>query len=950
MAATNFTPIQLYHSSTASAAPTAGNLANGELAINITDGKLYYKDNAGVVQVIATKGAGTIGGSTTQIQYNNAGALAGSAAMTFNSGTSTVTLTTLNLTNALGATFGGTAQSTYTQGDILYSSATNTLAKLGIGTANFILTSTGSVPQWVAPSSISVNTATNLAGGLAGSVPYQSALDTTTFLAIGAANRVMTSTGTAPQWVTSLTGLTGVTSSSLTNTSLTSGRVVLSTAGGQQTDDADLTFDGTTLSAGGLSVAGFSSMVRTTTIGNSNFNGAAIFAPSTPAKLYLGTGVVTDITSAAASTNTTGAIASLAITPIAATNASVTYTNAATLYIAGAPSAGTNVTLTNPYALYVAAGDAYFGGTVTAGTVNLTTLDLTNLEVTNIKAKDGTASITLADSTGVASFTANPVLSGGTTNGILYLNGSKVATSGSALTFDGTTLATARTTDGLIFQARGTSTAQLLLGVSSGNLYYDSSNGNATHYWQRNGATAMYLATTYAGYAGLSVGTGLAGIAGKLTVNEDLDSTYWGNSASIVLSNRNYGTNGNILGGLFVSTFRDVVNPHVPSGIWFSRNTQSGVSVSSDIVFGMSYPYNELGDMPSYRGRMQAQTGNFYWGTGAGTNNAGISATSSFYANAIGLGGQSNESLYMRRNTTGQYAFQTYYATVNQGQLCLQPYGGSVLVGATSDGAPNARQTITDSGSGIVNALVLQNSANNVSGQGVQLILRNSVYNGGGVEDDKYAYVRYVSVANYSESGRLEFGTNNGYGVLPVTRLTLDQYGNLATCGADSSLSVSGGGIVLLSKDYTISPNVMVGHASGVTSGNYYAQFQYAGSVIGSIVQSGTTGVGYNTNSDYRLKEDPQPIPDVIARFKRLNPLQYRWKASGELDEGFFAHELAEVCKNAVSGEKDAVDESGNIKAQAVDYGRITPFLSAVMANMLDRIEQLEARLAQEGK
>ena len=445
MAATNFTPIQLYFSTTASAVPLAANLAQGELAINITDGKLYYEDNAGAVQVIATKGAGTIGGSTTQIQYNNAGALAGNAAMVFNNSTNVTTLTTLNLTNALGAIYGGTAQSTYAQGDFLYASATNTLSKLGIGANTYILTSTGSVPQWVAPSSIAVLTATNLAGGLAGSVPYQSALDTTTFLAIGAANRVMTSTGTAPQWVTSLTGLTGVSSSSITNTSLTSGRVVVSSTAGLQADDADLTFDGTTLSAGGFSTVGLSTLVKTVKIGDSSFNGVAVFAAATPAKLYMGTGTVTDVTSAISATNAIGAIASLGITPIAATNTSVTYTNAATLYIAGAPSAGTNVTLTNPYALYVAAGDAYFGGTVTAGTVNLTTLDLTNLEVTNIKAKDGTAAMTIADSTGVVSFTANPILSGGTANGVLYLNGSKVVTSGSALVFDGTNLSVGTT-------------------------------------------------------------------------------------------------------------------------------------------------------------------------------------------------------------------------------------------------------------------------------------------------------------------------------------------------------------------------------------------------------------------------------------------------------------------------------------------------------------------------
>jgi hypothetical protein len=57
MAATNFTPISLYYTTTAAAAPSAGNLVNGELAINITDGKLYYKDNAGVVQLLASKAA-----------------------------------------------------------------------------------------------------------------------------------------------------------------------------------------------------------------------------------------------------------------------------------------------------------------------------------------------------------------------------------------------------------------------------------------------------------------------------------------------------------------------------------------------------------------------------------------------------------------------------------------------------------------------------------------------------------------------------------------------------------------------------------------------------------------------------------------------------------------------------------------------------------------------------
>lgn len=67
---------------------------------------------------------------------------------------------------------------------------------------NDLLQYDSSGPYWknVSPSTISVGTATNLAGGATGSVPYQFAASTTTFLPIGASNYVLTSTGTAPTW------------------------------------------------------------------------------------------------------------------------------------------------------------------------------------------------------------------------------------------------------------------------------------------------------------------------------------------------------------------------------------------------------------------------------------------------------------------------------------------------------------------------------------------------------------------------------------------------------------------------------------------------------------------------------------------------------------------------------------------------------------------------------
>ena len=69
MAQTGYTPISLYYSTTGGATPTAGNLANGELALNITDGKLFYKDSGGTVQTIATKATSSTSG--TSILYGN---------------------------------------------------------------------------------------------------------------------------------------------------------------------------------------------------------------------------------------------------------------------------------------------------------------------------------------------------------------------------------------------------------------------------------------------------------------------------------------------------------------------------------------------------------------------------------------------------------------------------------------------------------------------------------------------------------------------------------------------------------------------------------------------------------------------------------------------------------------------------------------------------------------
>jgi hypothetical protein len=106
----------------------------------------------------------------------------------------------LTSTGTLTTDQGGTGQSSYTAGDLIYYATGTAFTKLALGSSTTILTSSGTAPQWSAASGVTVGTATNLAGGAAGSVPYQTASGATSFLSIGTSDYVLTSTGSAPTW------------------------------------------------------------------------------------------------------------------------------------------------------------------------------------------------------------------------------------------------------------------------------------------------------------------------------------------------------------------------------------------------------------------------------------------------------------------------------------------------------------------------------------------------------------------------------------------------------------------------------------------------------------------------------------------------------------------------------------------------------------------------------
>jgi hypothetical protein len=114
----------------------------------------------------------------------------------------------------------------------------------------------------------------------------------------------------------------------------------------------------------------------------------------------------------------------------------------------------------------------------------------------------------------------------------------------------------------------------------------------------------------------------------------------------------------------------------------------------------------------------------------------------------------------------------------------------------------------------------------------------------------------------------------------------------------------------------------------------------------GGIFNNGSS-VSYNTTSDYRLKENVVPLTGAIARLKQLSVYRFNFIADPtKTVDGFLAHEVTPVVAEAVTGEKDAVNEDGSINPQGIDQAKLTPLLSASLLEAIARIETLEAEVA----
>jgi len=191
--------------------------------------------------------------------------------------------------------------------------------------------------------------------------------------------------------------------------------------------------------------------------------------------------------------------------------------------------------------------------------------------------------------------------------------------------------------------------------------------------------------------------------------------------------------------------------------------------------------------------------------------------------------------------------------------------------------------------------------ANTVGGNGEALTLSHNYYNDGTAEryiatDEASIYSQYAGGHKFrvAPSGTADSA------ISWTTAMTIANNGEVEIGNFTSGGSATGVLFGVGGSD----PEVQ----SSCTSTNVRSHYIFynPNGAVGSITTSGSS-TSYNTSSDYRLKEDVQPVANASDRLMALKPVNFAWKADGSRVDGFLAHEAQEVIPEAATGTKDAM-------------------------------------------
>jgi hypothetical protein len=294
-------------------------------------------------------------------------------------------------------------------------------------------------------------------------------------------------------------------------------------------------------------------------------------------------------------------------------------------------------------------------------------------------------------------------------------------------------------------------------------------------------------------------------------------------------------------------------------------------------------------------------------------------------ASTISAGTSASTAIAIAGDTSGALALQTNNGTTavtittaqNVGIGNTSPAAKLQVTSATSGATPdtNADELVVE-GSGQAGISILAGS-----GQSGRLYFGSSAGSAQGI-------IRYDNASNF-----FQFATNN------TDAMRIDSSGNVLL----GTTSVLDGGTYRLQIKHDGERGIIT-NSTG-TSLNYSMIFQNGNGTVGNINTSGSA-TAYATSSDYRLKDDVQPMTGALNTVSALKPVTYKWKNDGSDGQGFIAHELQEVVPDCVTGTKDGLDKDGNPEYQGIDTSFLVATLTAAIQELNAKVDAQAAEIA----
>lgn len=117
------------------------------------------------------------------------------------------------------------------------------------------------------------------------------------------------------------------------------------------------------------------------------------------------------------------------------------------------------------------------------------------------------------------------------------------------------------------------------------------------------------------------------------------------------------------------------------------------------------------------------------------------------------------------------------------------------------------------------------------------------------------------------------------------------------------------------------------------------------GTPVGGISYNNAE-IYYNTTSDYRRKKNIKPLDHALTTLSKVEAKTFTFDNDTKTVTGFLAHEIQSILPNAVTGQKDEVDEKGKPVYQTIDYSKLVPLLWAAVQELSEKLTKLEEKLA----